>query len=971
VIFAFDAFEFNPQALELKHAGAVLKVDPLVLLLLDALVDRAGELVTKQELLTRVWGGRAVSDNVLTVTMARLRKALARVDGETDFVANVFGRGYRFLRPVIPCEHQVEGRATERSAAGSGTPLVGRERVLKAMRSAMSQAMAGRGRAFILLGEPGIGKTRTVEELTREAEATGLRVSWAYCREPGTTPPLWPFAQLVRHTLAKSGLDLQDERVRTPLRELSSLLPEFEGTGVGPTAPEGKGGGRVDLTAKHRLFDAATQLLLMAATSQTSVLVLDDVHQADTATLELLRYLIDEIAQCRILVLATMRSPAAAASGVNLRQLVAHRNCVSELLERLGEQDVAEYVVATVGPHAEGRAHAVFVKSEGNPFFMHELVRQLTQGADELVASSAALEVARQRLAELDESAREALACAAVIGRCFELPLLQAVAGVEMGALMSSLEAAWATDILAAAPDSRTAFVFDHELLRDALYEGLAPAKRRSLHWSTAKALEQRAQAGDAVSTFTLAHHLYAALPECDLRACVHYCAAAAVEAGRSYAYVDGARYFARAREALDLLPDGSPRLRLRLMFGQALYARASSSRDNERLIYGLMRLARAQGNAVTLAHAVLLLDAHPGVPPIVGSRAAVDDALAVLPAAERGLRAALLARCATSGREAFDVERSQAHLSCALELIGDSDEVLTRYVVVSAQLYLRGGPAHRSEADAYMRNVQALLDRNTSRLTVSPVPIELHRAITAQQNGDLLAQNAALARCEQLMRVGGSREQLWYTQRLQALSHINAGDMQRGVATLHELHRRAEQDSLSGAQLLCVYDQIVVLGNAANASYESMRDILAIDPGDSPSIWSIKVRTLAASGACSEAHLALSTHPAAQLARLPCDRDYLGTIGSLAHAAICIGALDYVATLYELLEPYDNLFATHITFMCEGSVAQLRGMLARSLGRTAVAIEHLQTGIRLCERAGLIKCAYEGQRELESLRRA
>jgi hypothetical protein len=165
-----------------------------------------------------------------------------------------------------------------------------------------------------------------VEELTREVEAAGLLVTWAHCREPGATPPLWPFAQLVRGTLAKSGVDTHDERVRTALRELGRLVPELEATGGTPDANEPQTG-YVDLGAKHRLFDAVTQLLLMAATPRVSVLVLDDLHQADAATLELLRYLVDEIGQSRLLVLATMRSPLGAASAVSLRQLIAHRNC--------------------------------------------------------------------------------------------------------------------------------------------------------------------------------------------------------------------------------------------------------------------------------------------------------------------------------------------------------------------------------------------------------------------------------------------------------------------------------------------------------------------------------------------------------------------------------------------------------------------------------------------------------------------
>ena len=971
VILAFDAFEFDVSRLELRHAGRVVKADPLVLRLLAALATRSGELVTKEELLLLVWSGRAVSENVLTVTMARLRKTLSRADDETDFVTNVFGRGYRFLRPIERREGKLEPIIDEPHAAVSSMPLVGRDQALKTMRSVLAETSAGHGHALLVSGEAGIGKTRVVEELACEAEAAGLPVTWAHCREPGATPPLWPFAQLVRGTLAKSGVDTNDERVRMALRELGRLVPELDATDSAPDANEPQTG-HVDLGAKHRLFDAVTQLLLMAATPRVSVLVLDDLHQADAATLELLRYLVDEIGHSRLLVLATMRSPLGAASVVSLRPLIAHRNCSSVTLQRLNEQNVTDCVMAALGARGASLSHAVFVKSEGNPFFMHQLLRQLADNAssdpEALVASKAALELARQRLHDLDETTREVLSCAAVIGRSFELPLLQAVTGLGMGELMSSLEAAWGSDILVPAPDSRTAFAFDHDLLREALYESVSPAERRRLHRSVAQAFEQRAQAGEGVSAYTLAHHLHAALPDSDLRVCIRYCIAAAADAGAAYAYADGARYLGHAREALDLLPDGSPRLRLKLVFGQALYARAYSSADYQRLIYEVMRIAGVQRDAVMLARGALLLDTHPGFPPVPGARAALDGALAVLPVEERGLRAAVLARRATSAPDAYDSERSGEQVASARALIGDTKPPLARYTALSAQLYLRGGPAHRAEATACMQELRELCEQYSQQLTLPPAFMELHRAITSQQDGDLLAQDTALARAEKLARAVGSRELLWHALRFAAHALINVGDSERGITNLQELHRRARQDSLLGTELLCVYDREVVLRSATGAAYETEPTVLAPDPADPPSIWSIKVRALAARGDRREAHIALSMFPAKQLTRLPCDRDYLGTLGSLVHAALAVDALDYMAALYELLAPYESHFAAHVAFACQGSVAQLRGMLAHRLGHPIEAIRLLKLGSALCEQAGFKPSAEQARLELASL---
>jgi hypothetical protein len=909
--------------------------------------------------------------------MARLRKTLSRSGGETDFISTVFGRGYRFLRPVVRREGKLAPIVGEPVPVVRGTSLFGRDPVLTTIRGVLDDVVSGRGHACIVSGEAGIGKTRTVEELASEASNAGVPVVWSYCRERGATPPLWPFAQLVRGTLAKGRLDLQDEQVRRWLRELSQLVPELDTTSESQLAAT-RERAEVDPPSKHRLFDAITQLLLMAATPKPLLLVLDDIHQADAATIDLLRYLIDEIAHTPLLILATMRTPLAGANSssanAGLSQLLAHRNCACIPLERLSEQAVTDYLAATLGERAARLAHPIFVKSEGNPFVMQELLRQVnadpTLKPEALQSSTAALELARQRLRALDDSSIEALSCAAVIGRCFELPLLHSVTQLDMGALMVSLEAARACDVLAPAPDARTAFVFHHELLRDALYERLSSTKRRAWHRRVAEVLGQRVQAGGSVPACTLAYHLHAALPDCELRVCVQACIAAADEAGNAFAYADGARYLAHAREALDLLPDGSPRLRLKLLFGQALYARASCSGDYERLVHDVLRLARAQQDGVMLARAALLLDLHTGFPPLPDAQAALDEALAALPEVELALRAALLARRATTAPYAYDAERSAEQVASAIAVIGDTQAPYARYSALNAQLYLCGGPAHRLEALARMAELQALCRQDPRFFALPPALIELHRAIVAQQDGELSAQDTALVRCEKLTSAVGSRELLWHGQRFAALALINVGEYAQGMLALEELVSRAEHEALGGARLLCAYDHAIVLQRAPADLIDSQRHALALDSADVPSVWSTKVRVLAALGERRAALAALSQVSPDKLARLPLDRDYLGTLGALTHACIELGARDYMAQLYNLLEPHEHLFAAHITFYCEGSVAQLRGLLASGLGQHAQAVRHLAAGLTRCEQAGFKNCADQARRELARLRR-
>ncbi|HMI89846.1 MAG TPA: AAA family ATPase, partial [Polyangiales bacterium] len=198
----FDDFELDAERLELRRGGKLVKVDQVVLRLLARLLRSPGQLVTKDELVEDVWEGRAVADTAITVSMARLRKALGDRRGEREVVVTVHGRGYRFARPVVTrsSAHEPRGSAPDQSEP----PFVGRERVLQRLRHALDEARQGRGRLVVLLGEPGIGKTRAVEAFERELAGTDARVVWGFCREAGDTPPLWPWLRLRRELIAST-----------------------------------------------------------------------------------------------------------------------------------------------------------------------------------------------------------------------------------------------------------------------------------------------------------------------------------------------------------------------------------------------------------------------------------------------------------------------------------------------------------------------------------------------------------------------------------------------------------------------------------------------------------------------------------------------------------------------------------------------------------------------------------------------
>jgi DNA-binding winged helix-turn-helix (wHTH) protein len=960
LIFRFDEFELDPDVPELRRSGALVKADTLVLRLLSVLVRRAGQLITKRELVSEVWNDRAVSENVITVSMSRLRRALAHKKGEREFVVNLHGRGYRFVRPVSSVAAEASRWPTGPAAVSDGPPFVGREPVLRRMRALLQAASSGHGAACVLIGEPGIGKTRSVEMLEREAVASGLLVGWGYCRETGDTPPLWPFAQLARDVLARFPIGLLAAQLGAAAAELSRLLPEL-GAPAQPPPANAPAKLAYDLAGKHRVFDAITRLFALAAEQTPCVLVLDDLHRADTASLELLRYWIDELPRRRVLVLATMRKPLEP-KNPHLAEVLGHRNCERIELGRLADSDVRAYVAALLDDPDGTLGSAVSTKSEGNPFFMVELSRQLrdAEHADPTLLSvpAAALDLVRQRVAGLDEEARGVLSCAAVIGRSFELPVLQAVTGREPSTLMASLDRALASELLTAASDSRTGFVFGHELLREALYDALPAGERRRLHLRVAQALEQRAS---PVLPGDLAYHFHAALPDGDLRKTVQACSDAASAAALVFANGEVVRHLRHALEALDLIEGGSQRLRMSLLLRQAMFARADSASEFMRIVAEVMRVAREQKSGVFLAYAALLLDPHAGFPPMLRSRQALEDALALLPAHDTEMRAAMLARLATTAPAAYDAQQSGSLTQRARELCDEGHSLAGINAVYAAQLYLHGGPAEPELASAVLRDYTHLCEQNPSMLSVAPVMLDVHRAIVSLQRGELGSMSVALERCAARCRELNHHEMTWHVERFLTLRRINAGDFTAGAAALASLHRRADQERVRGTDWFCAYDRAVILGRPI----ELPEHALALDADDPPSVWSMRVRALTAAGLLEHARAALHRVAAADLARLPCDRDWLGTLGALARAALALQDHAYMDALYALLSPYPEHFAAHISFFCEGSVSQLLGMLAVALDRRAAAVVHFEAAIACSDAAGLTLCAAEARLEL------
>ena len=595
--------------------------------------------------------------------------------------------------------------------------LVGRDQELAALRSAVSRTAGGRSVVLLVGGEAGVGKSRLVQAAFPGRPGADVRVLTGGCIELGGEGlPLVPLVEALRALVRTTPADDLDRLLGPARRELARLLPELT-QDDGPPPAAG---------STAQLFELVLGVLTRLGQQQPLVLVVEDLHWADRSTLDLVAFLVRALQGTRVLLLLTYRSDEVDRRSP-LRPLLSgwerQRGVERVQLQRFARDEVAAQVAAILGASPEpALVDVVHDRSEGNAFFVEELVRTVRDGAAAHDLPPSLRDVLLSRAEQLSRPAQRLLRTAAVAGRWVPERLLAEVAAVPAAELYEALREAVDAFLLVVDGTGR-GYAFRHALTRDAVYEDLLPGERAELHTAYAEALDRDpGLAGDDASVpATLAVHWYAAhdLPRA---------LAASVQAGRqamaAFAPAEARRHLERALEVWRSVPDAEERAGIDQVETLRLAARAAfTGGEPERALPLLQRALELIDPEADPERAALVVEQQArtlrGLGEDGASIEALEQALTRLPAEPPTLaRATVLASLANAlMRLGEDRGREVARTALAVaRAVGASEQEASALLTLGASLsYLEDPREGEAALREGLRLALAAADHDTA----------------------------------------------------------------------------------------------------------------------------------------------------------------------------------------------------------------------------------------------------------------
>jgi DNA-binding SARP family transcriptional activator len=838
------------------------------------------------------------------------------------------------------------------TAAGGAPhrPFVGREGDLAAVRAAVDRACVGEGGVALVTGEAGIGKSRLVEEATRDCAARGVAVVWGRASEAGGAPAFWPWLQVLRSAAdAAARSDLAEDAGDTGL--LARLIPVLASPAdlarAEPVVPADDEG------ARFRLFDAACRFLLRRAERQPLVVVLEDIQWADESTLLLVEHLTPLLPGSRLLLAATCREvhvdrhhrltatlaelTRVSVATVGLRGLEVGE--VGELLRSISGEECPRATVERIA-----------ARTNGNPYFVGEIARL---GDDRLPPTIAA--VVRNNLRSLADDQFDIVSTAALIGREIDPDLVAEVAGVSDADVEDALDAAVTAGIVDS-PGRTLRFV--HALVREVLVEDVPLHLRRERHRRVARAL-----AGfDDHRLDQAAHHWFVGARPADVAEAVPVSLRAGSRASSLLAHGEAARYYDHAVSllAMDPSPDQRRRCDVLHALGEARMRNGEIAPGQAPMLEALS-LAREMGDGPRLVRAAL---AYCG-PPRMARRdelaaSLVHEALRwVDPEGQPSAAARLHANLAQMPAVEFPAAEHADRAVTLAERTGDPAVLSTALGALWWRCFDTADV--RKAYEAGQRQLGA------ARAAASPeleIDAEINLLETAWYLGDREARGAGL---RAVRRLAQTLRMPWY----------------EGVSATYEARERIAEGNLADAEAKAdpLYDIAVADGQNIGGVYGAQQfGIISLQ--DKEAEFEPIVRSMV--DAVSEELLDVDVSYRAALARHYAEagrtdeasRFYQGlfdddleapghlygchqavVLGMVSEACIVMGARSEAPMLLRLLQPWLGLHLQVTPSLYLGPTSLYVGQLEQILGRTDDAVAHLEQAVDEARAAGIVAC--------------
>ena len=953
--YRFGAFEIDSNRRELRRGPQVVDVQPKVLDVIVHLIEARDRVVSRDELLNGLWGDAAVSEGVLTTAIHAARTALDDSAARAWAIKTVARRGYRFVAPVAEGDSQ-------RSASVAAPPaivqegigdFVGGEASLKRVTHAFQRAVHGEGGILVVTGEAGQGKTRLLDEVQRLAQNWQALVAATSCEGREGAAAYSPWASLIRKLAVQCERDESLRDVGASLGEMTSLLSGAFGE---PQRPVGQADAlEAPAPSRFRVVDTVGLYLSRLTLRRPVLLMLDDLQGADQASLRLLSQLAPEIRHMPLLLIVTVRDRSGPQEGLlpeTLAEVARHNPGGRMTIDGLSKEETGVLVAKLLGAEPSSEwVDTIARRSEGNPFFIREIVSLLQMENSESAPARASWatqvppavrDVVLRRLARMSPSCRELLECASVLGREWSLDVLALFLDEAPTALADRLVEASEMGFLRERLGEADRYQFAHGLLCETLYESLPMPQRQAFHRRAAEVLESQAVRATERLPGILAFHWLRVGDEAACARASDWAEEAARHAVSLGAYDEAIKFYSVALDALDRMdhPDPSRRCDVLIGLGGArLDARIADPVGRDSLIRAA-QIAQELDESdalvrVALALASTSLQTGPRDREVIKILTAALEALG-----DRGstaVRARLMAQLAYQRQGSMDKAAASELNEAAVEMARASDDDQALCEALNLRCAALSGPGL---GERRVRDADELL-RVSSRAGLAEIGLFAYRwrLHAALEVGDMDAADRELAAYDAAVDRDSLWSGRWYgltVRAARAMAEGRFGSAERMVMESFA-HRRDDTTPLVigtfAAQLFWLRRE---QGRASEVQH--------LREHDSPHVAFRVLQMMidAELGQADRAREALQAAVETEVVGLSVDYSYLYVLSALAETAVMVEDDGCARVLYERMLPYAgdyvNLFLGPLQL---GSVSRYLGRLALTFGEPGMAGYH------------------------------